>query len=172
MRRAYAPTTKATSRLAILIAVTMGLLGLGTGAANAENTYSALAAYECRTAGDAGPGSYGFVEISGPDGPIEYEFVSYTTANTEVVRHTGTAQVSGGTYVHEFTGLPDGYATMSVNGLFLISMGFGCTPTDPNDLDGDGVANARDRCPGTPAGTAVNRNGCPKPVRGGGKPVR
>jgi OOP family OmpA-OmpF porin len=28
------------------------------------------------------------------------------------------------------------------------------------DADGDGVINARDRCPGTPAGTAVDASGC------------
>jgi hypothetical protein len=31
---------------------------------------------------------------------------------------------------------------------------------DPNDLDGDGVANAMDACPSTPSGTAVDTNGC------------
>jgi hypothetical protein len=31
---------------------------------------------------------------------------------------------------------------------------------DPNDLDGDGVANASDACPDTPSGTAVDTNGC------------
>jgi hypothetical protein len=31
---------------------------------------------------------------------------------------------------------------------------------DPNDLDGDGVANGADACPSTPAGTAVDASGC------------
>jgi hypothetical protein len=31
---------------------------------------------------------------------------------------------------------------------------------DPNDLDGDGVPNAADDCPNTPARTAVDTNGC------------
>ncbi|HBZ95489.1 MAG TPA: hypothetical protein DEO91_17865 [Pseudomonas sp.] len=31
------------------------------------------------------------------------------------------------------------------------------------DEDGDGVFDRRDRCPGTPAGTAVGHNGCPLP---------
>ena len=31
---------------------------------------------------------------------------------------------------------------------------------DPNDLDGDGVANDADACPQTPAGRAVDTNGC------------
>ena len=30
-----------------------------------------------------------------------------------------------------------------------------------NDLDGDGVKNKRDKCPGTPAGVKVDENGCP-----------
>src|SRR5262249_19143811 len=34
------------------------------------------------------------------------------------------------------------------------------TPTDPNDLDGDGVANGSDVCPNTPPGTAVDDTGC------------
>ncbi|MGH7895721.1 MAG: matrixin family metalloprotease [Candidatus Binatia bacterium] len=33
-------------------------------------------------------------------------------------------------------------------------------PVDPNDLDGDGVQNAGDACPSTPAGTAVDATGC------------
>ena len=32
--------------------------------------------------------------------------------------------------------------------------------TDPNDLDGDGVPNAADLCPSTPAGMGVDGNGC------------
>jgi outer membrane protein OmpA-like peptidoglycan-associated protein len=30
-----------------------------------------------------------------------------------------------------------------------------------SDLDGDGVKNKRDKCPGTPAGVKVDENGCP-----------
>lgn len=33
-----------------------------------------------------------------------------------------------------------------------------------NDTDGDGVADAFDQCPGTPAGTVVDDTGCPPPV--------
>ncbi len=32
--------------------------------------------------------------------------------------------------------------------------------TDPNDDDGDGVSNAKDQCPSTPSGAAVDTNGC------------
>jgi OOP family OmpA-OmpF porin len=32
------------------------------------------------------------------------------------------------------------------------------------DTDGDGVCDDKDRCPGTPAGTRVDSNGCPLPV--------
>ena len=31
----------------------------------------------------------------------------------------------------------------------------------PSDRDGDGVSDALDNCPGTPAGLSVDRNGCP-----------
>ena len=30
----------------------------------------------------------------------------------------------------------------------------------PSDLDGDGVIDARDQCPGTPRGAAVDARGC------------
>lgn len=36
-------------------------------------------------------------------------------------------------------------------------------PVD-GDEDGDGVPDSRDRCPGTPAGTRVDADGCPLPV--------
>lgn len=34
-------------------------------------------------------------------------------------------------------------------------------PAQPLDSDGDGVPDNRDQCPGTPAGTQVDANGCP-----------
>lgn len=34
-------------------------------------------------------------------------------------------------------------------------------PTPPRDSDNDGVTDDLDKCPGTPAGVAVDRNGCP-----------
>ncbi len=34
-------------------------------------------------------------------------------------------------------------------------------PITPADSDGDGVPDNRDQCPGTPAGTQVDANGCP-----------
>jgi OOP family OmpA-OmpF porin len=38
----------------------------------------------------------------------------------------------------------------------------------PKDSDGDGVIDANDRCPNTPAGTAVMADGCPKDSDGDG----
>jgi OOP family OmpA-OmpF porin len=35
-------------------------------------------------------------------------------------------------------------------------------PVPPKDTDGDGVVDARDDCPGTPAGVKVNSAGCPE----------
>ncbi len=35
-------------------------------------------------------------------------------------------------------------------------------PAPPGDEDHDGVTDDRDRCPGTPAGVAVDANGCPQ----------
>jgi OOP family OmpA-OmpF porin len=40
----------------------------------------------------------------------------------------------------------------------------------PGDADGDGVADAKDTCPGTPAGAIVDMNGCPKDSDGDGVP--
>tara|TARA_R100000900_G_scaffold102403_1_gene79473 strand:+ start:155361 stop:156383 length:1023 start_codon:yes stop_codon:yes gene_type:complete len=37
-------------------------------------------------------------------------------------------------------------------------------PAAPVDSDGDGVVDGRDKCPGTPAGTRVDADGCPLPV--------
>jgi len=39
----------------------------------------------------------------------------------------------------------------------------GSGPRKPVDSDGDGVADEMDKCPGTPAGTAVDTSGCPLP---------
>lgn len=35
-------------------------------------------------------------------------------------------------------------------------------PAPPKDSDGDGVIDAKDECPGTPAGVKVNAKGCPE----------
>ncbi len=40
--------------------------------------------------------------------------------------------------------------------------------TAPKDSDGDGVIDANDRCPGTPAGARVDANGCPVDSDGDG----
>jgi OmpA-OmpF porin, OOP family len=43
-----------------------------------------------------------------------------------------------------------------------LQFSWGATPVrTPVDTDGDGVTDDLDRCPGTPAGTAVDSNGCP-----------
>lgn len=55
---------------------------------------------------------------------------------------------------------------------YLVTAGLnfymGKTQPDPEpaplDSDGDGVTDDRDRCPGTPAGTKVDADGCPLPV--------
>jgi OmpA-OmpF porin, OOP family len=44
------------------------------------------------------------------------------------------------------------------------------TPAAPRDSDGDGVIDDNDRCPGTPAGVAVDANGCPLDSDGDGVP--
>jgi OOP family OmpA-OmpF porin len=40
----------------------------------------------------------------------------------------------------------------------------------PMDADGDGVVDAKDQCPNTPKGVAVDANGCPKDSDGDGVP--
>ena len=37
-------------------------------------------------------------------------------------------------------------------------------PAPPADTDGDGVIDALDRCPGTPIGTKVDKDGCPEVI--------
>lgn len=44
-------------------------------------------------------------------------------------------------------------------------------PKAPVDSDGDGVVDANDACPGTPAGTKVDTRGCPVPVDSDGDGV-
>ena len=41
---------------------------------------------------------------------------------------------------------------------------------DPNDDDGDGVPNSRDKCPDTPKGVTVYSDGCPTDLDGDGVP--
>lgn len=43
-------------------------------------------------------------------------------------------------------------------------------PAAPQDSDGDGVPDGTDRCPGTPAGVAVDATGCPLDSDGDGVP--
>jgi OmpA-OmpF porin, OOP family len=43
-------------------------------------------------------------------------------------------------------------------------------PPPPADSDGDGVPDFRDKCPGTPAGVAVDADGCPLDSDGDGVP--
>ncbi|MBC8082261.1 MAG: OmpA family protein [Hymenobacter sp.] len=47
-----------------------------------------------------------------------------------------------------------------------LTVGFG----KPKDEDGDGVADRKDKCPGTPAGVAVDATGCPLDGDGDGVP--
>ena len=42
--------------------------------------------------------------------------------------------------------------------------------SDPDDSDGDGVLNSRDKCPNTPPGVAVYSDGCPMDMDGDGVP--
>jgi hypothetical protein len=48
-----------------------------------------------------------------------------------------------------------------VDARFLVGLHWQLGGGSPRDSDGDGVADRRDRCAGTPAGTVVDRRGCP-----------
>jgi hypothetical protein len=75
-----------------------------------------------------------------------------------------------GLFTQQVIAQPDGTLTLAVNGVQLIEVEISCLATvDPNDLDGDGVVDRKDRCPDTPSGTAVKNNGCTAPVRGKGR---
>ena len=51
-------------------------------------------------------------------------------------------------------------AALCANGVELACPSEPCTP----DTDGDGVCDGSDACPGTPPGTSVGSDGCPKPA--------
>ncbi len=64
---------------------------------------------------------------------------------------------------------PDTNLTDYVAGLGLqYSWGATPPPKPPADSDGDGVIDDMDKCPGTPAGTQVNADGCPLDSDGDG----
>lgn len=83
------------------------------------------------------------------------------------------------------TGVQAGYLTDSRGNVVLDNFGEcwnatggASAPREPCDVmpvaeadsDGDGVPDSRDRCPGTPAGVAVDANGCPRDSDGDGVP--
>ena len=81
-----------------------------------------------------------------------------------------------GRYLHDFQNHDNNLAALAG-----ISFNFGAKareieeaapppPPAPKDSDGDGVADVADRCPGTPAGVAVDADGCPKDTDGDGVP--
>jgi outer membrane protein OmpA-like peptidoglycan-associated protein len=55
-------------------------------------------------------------------------------------------------------------------GLVLAFGGTSANTSEPLDSDGDGVVNTLDKCPGTPAGVAVDKDGCPLDSDGDGVP--
>lgn len=63
----------------------------------------------------------------------------------------------------------DAFAPLATLG-FSIAMGptGPKAPAGPSDSDGDGVSDASDVCPGTPAGTPVDARGCPRDSDGDG----
>lgn len=70
----------------------------------------------------------------------------------------------------------DSFSPMATAGLSLLLGGAAppppapAAPAAPRDSDGDGVPDDRDRCPGTPAGVAVDEHGCPLDSDGDGVP--
>jgi OOP family OmpA-OmpF porin len=56
----------------------------------------------------------------------------------------------------------DGSSSDIVDAKFLIGLHWRLGKRAPRDADGDGVIDRRDRCGDTPAGTPVDRRGCPR----------
>jgi hypothetical protein len=159
----------------LALALTPAVIGLGSGAAaNAETVYTARLAAPVNCVNDGtggqGPGSAngGWFDIlvEGPDGPAE-ETITTTLTDGTVKVGSQTIELVDGLFTQQVISQPDGTLTLAVKGVQLIEVAIDCmTTVDPNDLDGDGVTNRKDRCPGTPAGTEVKNNGCPRPAHG------
>ncbi len=63
-----------------------------------------------------------------------------------------------------------GYAGKSNDEFLQYSLGLTYNFGKKKDADGDGVADRKDKCPDTPAGVAVDENGCPIDTDGDGVP--
>jgi OOP family OmpA-OmpF porin len=55
-----------------------------------------------------------------------------------------------------------------LNGQLVFGYSFGFHASGPQDSDGDGVTDDKDRCPGTPHGATVDAYGCPQDSDGDG----
>lgn len=61
-----------------------------------------------------------------------------------------------------------GAAVVAGTAVGAVAGGVICNPGPGGDSDGDGVTDANDDCPGTPAGVAVDARGCPRDSDGDG----
>ena len=125
---------------------TSGAVGVQMNSANAETLVNLLG----NTVG-AGRGAYGmFNNIGGF--PNNFGLACFNDTATSC---TGGGASSWLTLL----GWGSGYQTV---GSFLVRDVNQLPPV--GDSDGDGVTDALDQCPGTPAGTAVDADGCPLPA--------
>lgn len=86
-------------------------------------------------------------------------------AIARLTRNLGLRAEARGYYVFNDSAYPgsDPLLDLRVNLGLQYAFGTVIPATVDGDDDHDGVRNSIDRCPGTPAGTAVDRNGCPLP---------
>lgn len=80
---------------------------------------------------------------------LKYQF-AYNFTNNDARDILATSQ----------SGMKDGYFQQEIGIVFNLGKA--------KDTDGDGVADKYDKCPGTPAGVAVDQNGCPHDKDGDG----
>jgi len=64
----------------------------------------------------------------------------------------------------------DGYDTGDNDRFLMHNVGLGFNLGKAKDTDGDGVPDRRDKCPDTPTGVQVDKNGCPIDTDGDGVP--
>lgn len=81
--------------------------------------------------------------------------VTAQAAQTDPYNPSNAASPTGYTIGHEL------FRTIGCPGQELLGPPFAGTPCEVYDTDGDGVYDYMDKCPDTPAGVKVDKDGCP-----------
>ncbi|APQ17693.1 hypothetical protein A9200_01915 [Maribacter hydrothermalis] len=103
------------------------------------------------------------ISISVPSNINPQGLVATFTHSQKSQVYIGNTLQQSGVNTNDFSN-PITYTVVGEDGstkAYTVTLG-GSTTVDPNDDDGDGVANDLDQCPNTIAGTVVDFTGCPK----------